>query len=106
MNHPDSTNAAPVGAAASASPPPADDLVLRLYAGEGSVLLAFDFPDAMRQDLAGFAVQYTDPAGQSAWLVNRLTFADTVTTDTTPEQRHAIATSTEQAPLQKFHWVH
>jgi hypothetical protein len=42
------------------------------------VLLASDFPEAQRQDLAGFAVQFTTPDGHSDWLLNRLTFADPV----------------------------
>lgn len=29
-----------------------------------------------------------------------------MTAATTPQQRQAIATSTQQAPVQKFHWVH
>lgn len=86
--------------------PGTGDLVLRAYPGAGSVLLAFDVPESLRHDLAGFAVQYTDPADQADWLVNRLTFTVPVTTDTTPGQRQSIASSTESAPLQKFHWVH
>jgi hypothetical protein len=69
------------------------------------VLLAFNLPEANRQDLAGFAVQYATPDRQSDWLSTGLTFADPVTAATTPAQRQAIATSTEQAPVQTFHWV-
>jgi hypothetical protein len=81
-------------------------LIHRAYAGQGSVLLAFDFPEPRRQDLAGFAIQYTTPDGHSDWLLNRLTFTDPVTAATTPEQRQSITTSTDKAPIQKFHWVH
>jgi len=81
-------------------------LTLRAYPGAGSALLALDLPAAMRSDLAGFAVRYTDPAGKTAWLSNRLTFDTPVTAQTTPAQRQQIVTTTDRAPLQKFHWVH
>jgi hypothetical protein len=35
--------------------------VLRAYPGAGSGLLAFDVPDELQQDLAGFAVEATAP---------------------------------------------
>jgi hypothetical protein len=82
------------------------DLTLRVYPGSDSVLLAFDVPDALQPALAGFAVQYTVVGGQPQWLTNRLTFTDPVTSATTPEQRQQIASTTDVAPLQKFHWVH
>jgi len=58
----------------------------------------------MQQDLAGFAVEYTDPDGHTFPVLNRLSFAQQLTSATTPEQRRFFPTS--QAPLQKFHWVH
>jgi hypothetical protein len=81
-------------------------LVVRAYPGAGSVLLAFDVPAELKDDLAGFAVEFTMPGGTPQWLVNRLTFTDPITADTTPAQRREIATSTDRAPLQKFHWTH
>src|SRR5690349_23091028 len=58
----------------------------------------------MQQDLAGFAVEYTDPDGHTFPVLNRLSFAQQLTSATTPEQRRFFPTS--QAPLQKFHWDH
>ena len=74
------------------------------YPGDGAVLLAFDLDPAMQADLAGFAVEVTDPDGQTFSVRNRLSFGRAVTAETTPEQRRWTATS--EAPLQKFHWVH
>lgn len=83
-----------------------EGLVLRVYAGAGSALLAFDVPEALAADLAGFAVQFTPPGGEPQWLVNRLTFDEPITSATTPAERQRIATTTDKAPLQKFHWAH
>jgi PLD-like domain len=83
-----------------------DGVVVRAYPGRGSVLLAFDVPDALKDDLAGFAVWFTPPDGEPTPLYNRLTFDDPITTDTTPQQRQAIQATTDTAPLQKFHWTH
>jgi hypothetical protein len=74
------------------------------YPGAGAVLLAFDLDQGMQQDLAGFAVEYTGPDGQTFPVLNRLSFAQAITSGTTPEQR--AYTPTSEAPLQKFHWVH
>jgi phosphatidylserine/phosphatidylglycerophosphate/cardiolipin synthase-like enzyme len=74
------------------------------YAGDGAVLLAFDLDASRQADLAGFAVEYTDPDGQTLPVLNRLNFAQAITSATTPEQRQFTPTS--EAPLQKFHWVH
>jgi hypothetical protein len=82
----------------------ADGLTFAAYPGDGAVLLAFDADQGMEQDLAGFAVEYTDPDGQTFPVLNRLNFAQPVTSATTPEQRRFFPTS--EAPLQKFHWVH
>src|SRR5215470_13643473 len=79
-------------------------LTLTGYPGDGAVLLAFDLDQSMQQDLAGFAVTYTDPDGQTFPVLNRLSFAQAITSATTPEQR--VWTPTSEAPLQKFHWVH
>ena len=79
-------------------------LTLTGYPGDGAVLLAFDLDQGMQQDLAGFAVSYTDPDGHTFPVLNRLSFAQAITSATTPEQR--VWTPTSEAPLQKFHWVH
>jgi phosphatidylserine/phosphatidylglycerophosphate/cardiolipin synthase-like enzyme len=81
-----------------------DGLSLCAYAGDGAVLLAFDLDAARHADLAGFAVEYTDPDGQTLPVLNRLSFAQAITSATTPAQRQF--TPTDEAPLQKFHWVH
>jgi PLD-like domain len=82
----------------------ADGLTFSAYPGDGAVLLAFDIDQSMQQDLAGFAVEYTDPDGQTFPVLNRLGFAQAITSATTPEQREWFPTS--EAPLQKFHWIH
>jgi hypothetical protein len=82
----------------------AGGLTFAAYPGDGAVLLAFDLDQGMQQDLAGFAVEYTDPDGHTFPVLNRLSFAQQLTSATTPEQRRFFPTS--QAPLQKFHWVH
>ena len=82
----------------------ADGLTFAAYPGDGAVLLAFDVAAGMEQDLAGFAVEYTDPDGQTFPVLNRLGFKQAITSATTPEQRQFFPTS--EAPLQKFHWVH
>src|SRR5215469_15671526 len=82
----------------------ADGLTFAAYPGDGAVLLAFDVDQGLEPDLAGFAVEYTDPGGQTLPVLNRLGFTQAITTATTPEQREFIPTS--EAPLQKFHWVH
>jgi hypothetical protein len=82
----------------------ADGLTFCAYAGDGAVLLAFDLDESRQAGLAGFAVEYTDPDGKTFPVLNRLSFAQAITSATTPEQRRFIPTS--EAPLQKFHWVH
>ncbi len=81
-----------------------DGFTFCAYAGDGAVLLAFDLDESRQKDLAGFAVEYTDPDGKTFPVLNRLSFAQAITSTTTPEQRQYTPTS--EAPLQKFHWVH
>jgi phosphatidylserine/phosphatidylglycerophosphate/cardiolipin synthase-like enzyme len=83
-----------------------EGLTVKAHRGEGAVLLAFDATPALALDLAGFAVEYTTPDGETHPLTNRLTFDDPIVAGTTPERRQEIATDTSEAPLQKFHWVH
>jgi len=82
----------------------ADGLTFRAYPGDGAVLLAFDLDESRQADLAGFAVEYTDPDGKTLPVLNRLSFGQAITATTTPEQRKY--TPTDEAPLQKFHWDH
>jgi hypothetical protein len=81
-----------------------DGFTFCAYPGDGAVLLAFDLDASRQADLAGFAVEYTDPNGKTFPVLNRLNFAQAITSATTPEQRQF--TPTDEAPLQKFHWVH
>jgi hypothetical protein len=83
-----------------------DGLTFAAHRGEGATLLAFDIEDSLQKDLAGFAVRYLSPEGKEFTINNRLTFTEPVTAETTPAERHEIITPTDQAPLQKFHWVH
>jgi phosphatidylserine/phosphatidylglycerophosphate/cardiolipin synthase-like enzyme len=81
-----------------------DGLTFSAYPGDGAILLAFDLDESRQADLAGFAVEYTDPDGKTFPVLNRLNFAQAITKATTLEQRKYTPTS--EAPLQKFHWVH
>jgi PLD-like domain len=81
-----------------------DGFTFCAYAGDGAVLLAFDLDESRQADLAGFAVEYTDPEGKTYPVVNRLNFAQALTQATKLEERRY--TPTDEAPLQKFHWVH
>jgi phosphatidylserine/phosphatidylglycerophosphate/cardiolipin synthase-like enzyme len=81
----------------------AGELTVKAYPGDGSVLLAFDVSEDVRDDLAGFAVECVPPKGPSYPLLNRLSFETAITAETTPQEREW--TPTVEAPLQKFHWV-
>jgi hypothetical protein len=81
-----------------------DGFTFCAYAGDGAVLLAFDLDESRQADLAGFAVEYTDPDGKTFPVANRINFAQALTKTTKLEQRRYTPTS--EAPLQKFHWVH
>jgi phosphatidylserine/phosphatidylglycerophosphate/cardiolipin synthase-like enzyme len=82
----------------------AGGLTFAAHRGDGAVLLAFDADETLRSDLAGFAVTYVAPDGQTHDVLNRLSFQHAIDADTTPEQRKFLPT--KEAPLQKFHWVH
>jgi hypothetical protein len=83
-----------------------NSLLLTAYPGDGAVLLGFslDESELKSHQLAGFAIQCTPPTGQSYYLQNRLNYTVAVTSSTTPQQR--VWTSSQDAPFQKFHWVH
>jgi hypothetical protein len=66
-------------------------------------MIAFDLDQQLTQNLAGFAIQRTDPDGNSEFLPNRLSFNTQVTSDTTPQTR--VWTPSDQAPFQKFRWL-
>ncbi len=81
-------------------------LTVVAYPGDGDVLLAFSLDKNLLQNnnLAGFSIQCTPPQGQSYYLMNRLSFSQPVTSTTAPQARPW--TSSQDAPFQKFHWVH
>ncbi len=83
-------------------------LTVSAFAGDGDVLLAFSLDDNVlkQNELAGFSIQLTPPDGQPAFLSNRLNFTQPVTAGTTPQQQQKVWTSSQDAPFQKFHWVH
>ncbi len=80
-------------------------LKVAAYRGDGSILLAFNLDKKPTAGFAGFAVRCTPPNGKAFWLKNRLNFSDAVTAQTTPAQRQAIATPSNEAPYQKFRWA-
>jgi len=87
-------------------PSSSSSLALMGYAGDGAVLLAFSLdPEELKaNELAGFSIQCTPPAGKPFFLDNRLNFSNPVSSTTTPAQ--TPWTSSQDAPFQKFHWVH
>jgi hypothetical protein len=87
-------------------PASSNALALTGYVGDGAVLLAYSLdPELLKtNELAGFSIQCTPPAGAPFFLENRLNFSNPVTSGTTPQQ--APFTSSQNAPFQKFHWVY
>jgi phospholipase D-like protein len=86
-------------------PSSSGSLALTGYAGDGAVLLAFslDPSELKANELAGFSIQCTPPAGKPYFLENRLNFSNPVTSATTSVQMPW--TSSQNAPFQKFHWI-
>jgi phosphatidylserine/phosphatidylglycerophosphate/cardiolipin synthase-like enzyme len=81
-----------------------DSLRFSVHRGDGAALLAFDVDEKLAPDLAGFAVECAPPVGDPYMLLNRLSFEQEVTSKTTPSEREW--TPTDEAPIQKFHWIH
>jgi len=81
-------------------------LTVAAYAGDGDVLLAYSLDENLlkQNDLAGFSIQCIPPTGQPYYLQNRLNYSQPVTSSTAPQQHPW--TSSQDAPFQKFHWVH
>jgi hypothetical protein len=82
----------------------ADSLSFTVHRGDGAALLAFDVDEKLADDLAGFAVVCKPPKDDSYPILNRLSFEQEITADTTPAERQW--TPTDEAPIQKFHWIH
>jgi phosphatidylserine/phosphatidylglycerophosphate/cardiolipin synthase-like enzyme len=72
--------------------------------GDGAALLAFDVDQSLAADLAGFAIGCAPPEGDAYPVLNRLSFEQQITAETTPAQR--TWTPSSEAPIQKFHWIH
>jgi hypothetical protein len=81
-------------------------LTVAAYAGDGDVLLAYSLDENLlkQNDLAGFSILCIPPTGQPYYLQNRLNYSQPVTSSTAPQQHPW--TSSQDAPFQKFHWVH
>lgn len=86
-----------------------DGLAVTGYAGDRSVLLAFDLPEAKTKGLAGFAIAVSEPdkkpdVTKRYFLGNRLRFEDGVTSKTAYDA--TIWKPSDKAPFQAFHWAH
>jgi hypothetical protein len=81
-------------------------LSVTAYRGDGSVLLGFDLDEHLTKGLAGFAVRLTPPVGQPYYLKNRLSFDKPLGHNSTPQERQAAWTDSDQAPFQLFRWQH
>jgi hypothetical protein len=86
-----------------------DGLAVSGYAGDRTVLLAFDLPKAQTKDLAGFAIAVAGPnmapdPHKRYFLGNRLSFDEGVTSGTAYDA--TIWKSSDKAPFQSFHWAH
>lgn len=86
-----------------------DGLAVAAYAGDGTVLLAFDIDEDKIQNFAGFAVEAVTPdkgpyPSNKYWLKNRISFKGGLTSETalTPD----LWVESNKAPFQTFHWVH
>lgn len=81
-----------------------DSLQFAVHRGDGAALLCFDVEEKLADDLAGFAVECVPPTGDPYPLLNRLSFEQEITAATKPSEREW--TPTDEAPIQKFHWIH
>ena len=86
-----------------------DGLAVTGYAGDRTVLLAFDLPEAKTHDLAGFAIAVSEPDKEPDpknryFLGNRLSFEKGVTSETAYDAK--IWKPSDKAPFQAFHWAH
>jgi phosphatidylserine/phosphatidylglycerophosphate/cardiolipin synthase-like enzyme len=81
---------------------PAAAFSLKLHRGDGMTLLAMNWKAARPpRDFVGFALEYREPGGDRFWEIkNRLNFLNA---DGSVNRKR---TSSRQAPIQKFRWVH
>jgi len=80
-------------------------LTVQAFVGDGCTLLAFDVKASATQDLAGFAIQRTDPGGNTEYLLNSLNFSTKLTQASDEKTVHSTATPSDKAPIQKFRWI-
>ncbi len=76
---------------------------LRLYRGEGMVLLAMNWANAQKppDNFVGFAIEYMEPGGTQFYaLKNRLSFLQN------DGNVNPNILSSRLSPIQKFRWVH
>jgi hypothetical protein len=78
-------------------------LSVTAYRGDAKTLLAFNLPKAASKNLAGFTLQCT-PDGQAPFYIhNNLQFKDP---SSHAQDAKEPATSSINAPIHKFRWVH
>ena len=76
---------------------------VRAFEGDAKTLLAFDMPQELATNLAGFTIA-VEPPGQPAYFIeNNLRYATPGEHSQDPAQP---ANSSVNAPLHKFRWVH
>ncbi len=80
----------------------------RLYKGDAMTFLAFDVADNLKENLAGFTIQYSYKKGgvlEEPFAFNRLSFPDAFFVNN-PSIPKIGRNSTLFSPIQKFNWVH
>jgi hypothetical protein len=83
-------------------------VTVRLYKGDAMTLLAFDVADNLKENLAGFTIQYSYKKGnvlETPFAFNRLSFPDAFFLNN-PDIPKRERNSTLFSPIQKFNWVH
>jgi hypothetical protein len=80
-------------------------LSVQAYVGDANVLLAIDLDQHLTANLAGFAIQRTDPAGKPTYLMNRINFGSNLTKTANAKTVVAEWTPSNLAPFQKFRWI-
>jgi hypothetical protein len=78
-------------------------LSVKAYAGDGSVLLAFDLTESLTPGFAGFAIKRRSPAGAEEPVLNRISFDKQYTRHTEAADREWF--DTHDDPVQYFRWL-
>jgi len=79
------------------------DFSVTAHGGDCKTLLAWNLPKATTKKLAGFTIQYDTADGQSFFIFNNLQFKQPALHAQDPTKP---ATSSINAPIHKFRWVH